>query len=200
MTASGVVAGEAIQTANYSSAVYLRSIPSYEILSQEWIEQQEQLDIEQAKEREAKAKAEAEALKQALLVKQSKINTERLEAQVDQLKKYVGKTWYVFSGSTPRGWDCSGLVMWFYGELGVELPHSANKQAWLGEKVTEPRIGDIIAFTHSGKHFFHTAIYIGDGKLIHAGYKKGRSTEILTLEEASANGVDLRFVRILPNS
>jgi cell wall-associated NlpC family hydrolase len=88
---------------------------------------------------------------------------------VDRLLNRVGKTPYVFSGSTPYGWDCSGMVMWAYGELGVNLEHSATEQANSGQRVSVPKVGDIVVFGWEGrKGYFHSAIYIGNGKVVNA--------------------------------
>lgn len=121
----------------------------------------------------------------------------RMAKVVKQLKKRIGKTWYVFSGSTPRGWDCSGLTRWAYEQIGVELPHSANKQARAGIKVATPAIGDLVLFGYPGTNtFFHASIYIGDNKVIHAGFKRGQTTSILDLESASVKNTKMRFVRV----
>jgi cell wall-associated NlpC family hydrolase len=50
-------------------------------------------------------------------------NSTMVNSVIEKLKNRVGKTWYVFSGNTPSGWDCSGLTMWFYQQLGIELEH-----------------------------------------------------------------------------
>jgi len=124
----------------------------------------------------------------------------RMAKVVKQLKKRIGKTWYVFSGSTPRGWDCSGLTRWAYEQIGVELPHSANKQARAGIKVATPAIGDLVLFGYKGTNtFFHASIYIGDNKVIHAGFKRGQTTSILDLESASVKNTKIRFVRVSAN-
>ena len=121
----------------------------------------------------------------------------RMAKVVKQLKKRIGKTWYVFSGSTPRGWDCSGLTRWAYEQIGVELPHSANKQARAGIKVATPAIGDLVLFGYPGTNtFFHASIYIGDNKVIHAGFKRGQTTSILDLGSASVKNTKMRFVRV----
>jgi cell wall-associated NlpC family hydrolase len=54
----------------------------------------------------------------------AQIRAAAISDRIQDLEPYVGNTWYVFSGSTPEGWDCSGLVMWFYSELGVALEHT----------------------------------------------------------------------------
>jgi cell wall-associated NlpC family hydrolase len=121
----------------------------------------------------------------------------RMAQVVKQLKKRIGKTWYVFSGSTPSGWDCSGLTRWAYAQIGVDIPHSANKQAASGVKVSAPAIGDLVLFGYKGTNtYFHASIYIGNGKVIHAGFKKGQTTSVLDLQSASVKNTKMRFVRV----
>lgn len=197
MTASIGIVEQVASQGFQTPVVYLESSnKSHPMLSQEWIAQQEQIDIEQQAKRDAEAKAEAERLKQEAMARQAKLNTELLEARVTELGNYVGKTRYVFSGSTPKGWDCSGLVVWFYRDLGVELEHSANKQGNSGTKVKTPKIGDIVVFGYKGsKSYYHSSIYIGDGKVIHAGFRKGTSTEVIALDSPSFKNSTITFIR-----
>jgi peptidoglycan DL-endopeptidase CwlO len=103
----------------------------------------------------------------------------------------------VFSGSTPRGWDCSGLTRWAYAQIGIDIPHSANKQARSGIKVASPAIGDLVLFGYPGSNtFFHASIYIGNGQVIHAGFKRGQTTSILDLDSASVKNTKMRFVKV----
>jgi hypothetical protein len=104
----------------------------------------------------------------------------KMENRILELNKHVNKTWYVFAGSTPRGWDCSGLVMWFYSDFGVELEHSASKQMHSGEITTEPVPGDIVSFSRNGKNAYHNGIYLGNDMYIHAP-RPGRKTEISSI-------------------
>ena len=128
-------------------------------------------------------------------------NEQALSDRVEELKKYVGKTWYVFSGSTPSGWDCSGLTTWFYRDLGIELDHSASKQGKkAGIHVSTPKLGDIVAFSHlSSTKYYHVGIYIGNNKIIHAGFKPGRRTEIIALDDPSFKNSEITFVRVIEN-
>lgn len=146
-------------------------------------------------------------LPQTLLAKQAAYqaklnsNAQRLKTVVKKVKKRVGKTWYVFSGATPAGWDCSGLVMWMYGQLGVQLEHSAGIQKNSGVRVKEPKVGDIVAFSW-GKYpgAFHVGIYIGNGNMVHSGGKRGEATEIVNIKKwAKGNGSSVRitYTRIL---
>jgi cell wall-associated NlpC family hydrolase len=151
----------------------------------------EQQAAKAAAERQAKAKAEAALQK----------NRKILSDQVDKLHSYVGKTWYVFSGSSPRGWDCSGLTRWFYMDLGIELEHSASKQGkYAGYHVDTPNVGDIVAFSHmSSSKYYHVGIYIGNNEIIHAGFKPGRKTEVISLDSPSFKNSEITFVRVIEN-
>ena len=122
---------------------------------------------------------------------------EQLNSVTTQLKNRVDKTWYVFSGSTPSGWDCSGLVVWYYEQLGVEVPHSANKQGNIGRKVQTPSVGDIVVWSYKGSSsYYHASIYIGNGKVIHAGFRPGTSTEIISLDDPSFKHSNATFIRV----
>ena len=110
-------------------------------------------------------------------------NTQIVKNAIAKLKQYVGKTWYVFSGSTPSGWDCSGLTMWTYQQVGIELKHSASIQKNAGKKYKTPKIGDVVAFgwkNYSGAQ--HVGIYIGNGKMIHAP-APGHRTAIVSVKK-----------------
>jgi cell wall-associated NlpC family hydrolase len=110
-------------------------------------------------------------------------NTQIVKNAVAELKQYAGKTWYVFSGSTPSGWDCSGLTMWTYQQIGIELEHSASIQKNAGKKYKTPKIGDVVAFgwkNYSGAQ--HVGIYIGNGKMIHAP-APGQRTAVISVKK-----------------
>lgn len=125
-------------------------------------------------------------------------NTTSVLSVVAKLKYRVGKTWYVFSGHTPQGWDCSGLVYWAYEQLGVAVEHSANAQGNSGTKVRTPKVGDVVVFGYKGsKSYYHSSIYVGDGKVIHAGFRKGTSTEIISLDDPSFRNSTATFIRLI---
>ena len=127
-------------------------------------------------------------------------NKEVLANQLGELSRYVNKTRYVFSGSTPRGWDCSGLVRWFYGGIGIYVPHSATKQGLMKPKVKDPLPGDIVVFKYkNSKNFVHSGIYIGNGELIHSGFKKGDRTEVISLDSPYFKNQEAFFIRVIEN-
>ena len=133
------------------------------------------------------AEAKADMLEQMRLQE----NTDKVSAAIDKLKTHVGKTWYVFSGATPQGWDCSGLTMWFYEQLGIELEHRATVQGNSGTKTKEPKPGDLVVFKYKGyKSAYHVGIYIGNGNMIHAP-KHGHLTRV---ENISTFGGDYSVI------
>jgi cell wall-associated NlpC family hydrolase len=122
-------------------------------------------------------------------------NYAKMTLLIRYLKSRVGRTSYVFSGDTTGGWDCSGMVRWTYKQFGIILPHSANKQAHLGSRVSNPRIGDIVVFAYNGStNFYHAAIYIGGNQIINANYGAG-TTIIEPLKDYK--GSQIRFVRVI---
>ena len=76
-------------------------------------------------------------------------------------------TRYVWGGASPAGFDCSGLVMWAYGRVGIGLPHSSGAQIERGRGVLRRAIkpGDDLVFSEGGGH---VGIYIGHGMVVHA--------------------------------
>jgi cell wall-associated NlpC family hydrolase len=132
-----------------------------------------------------------------LLLQVQLTNATNIRKTVGALKKRVGRTWYVFSGSTPSGWDCSGLVMWAYQQMGVELEHRASLQQKAGAIVKDPKVGDIVAFSYkNSKSAYHVGIYIGNGKMIHAR-RQGQGTVIESVTTFAGKYSKVTYTRIL---
>jgi murein DD-endopeptidase len=83
--------------------------------------------------------------------------------------KMVGRP-YRYGGSTPAGFDCSGLVQFSFRQAGVSLPRSTEDQLRTGNRVriSGVRRGDLLFFDEEGKKKSHVAIYLGDGRFVHA--------------------------------
>lgn len=127
-------------------------------------------------------------------------DTKKLNETLILVKNQIGITPWVFQGSSPRAWDCSGLVKWTYAQLGVDLYHSATRQRHLGEVVTEPKIGDLVSFNYSNyTSAYHIGIYVGPDEMIHAGGKPGDRTKIISIREWAKdnNNSDVVYTRII---
>jgi peptidoglycan DL-endopeptidase CwlO len=98
---------------------------------------------------------------------------------------------YRYGGASPAGFDCSGLVMWVYGRLGISLPHNAAALYGIGRAVSRSRLrpGDLLFFHGLG----HVGLYIGHGRMIHAP-QSGRSVEIQPLSVRRGSLVGARRV------
>ena len=98
---------------------------------------------------------------------------------------------YSYGGASPSGFDCSGLVMWVYGRLGVTLPHNAAALYDVGRPVSDARLrpGDLVFFSGLG----HVGLYVGDGKMIHAP-QSGERVEIQALDARSNPPVGARRI------
>ena len=86
---------------------------------------------------------------------------------------------YRWGGESPStGFDCSGLVRWAYGRVGVELPHNSYALYGEGRRVPEPSMepGDILFFEGLG----HVGLYLGRGRMVHAP-QSGRDVEVVRL-------------------
>lgn len=89
----------------------------------------------------------------------------RRHAAVRLAEKEIG-TPYVWGGASPRGFDCSGLIVWVMRKLGIRLPHHAASQLGYGRRVSRDDLlpGDLVYFNGAE----HMGIYIGHGRFIHA--------------------------------
>ncbi len=76
---------------------------------------------------------------------------------------------YVYGGATPAGFDCSGLTMYCYAQVGVYLPHGATLQQKMSTPVPLHALqpGDLVFFG-SASYSYHVGIYTGSGQMIHA--------------------------------
>lgn len=121
---------------------------------------------------------------------------EQMQKRIYELSEHVNKTWYVFSGSTPDGWDCSGLVMWFYSDFQVELEHSATAQKYSGKIVKKAKPGDIVGFSYNGSQLvYHNGIYIGNDLFIHSP-RVGSRTRVSSVSEYAGEHSKSNFTRI----
>jgi NlpC/P60 family len=100
-------------------------------------------------------------------------------------QRYLGIP-YVWGGADPAtGFDCSGLVMYVYGKLGISLPHFTGSQWQLGKRIAQEDLvpGDIVFFFPQSYGPGHEGLYIGNGRFLHAP-RTGDVVKISSLSEA----------------
>ena len=107
---------------------------------------------------------------------------------VSEAEQYEG-TPYVWGGTTPAGFDCSGFTQYVYGQLGVQLPRTSEDQATSGTAVAslaEAQPGDLVFFAGSDGTASapgHVGIYVGNGNMIDAPYT-GTTVQVQPVADA----------------
>jgi cell wall-associated NlpC family hydrolase len=88
---------------------------------------------------------------------------------LDTARDMLGKP-YRYGGQSPRGFDCSGLVVYSYRRAGIQLPRTAAEQRRHAAPVSfaQLRPGDLLFFRLQGAKTSHVGIYMGEGRFIHA--------------------------------
>lgn len=102
------------------------------------------------------------------------ITVEEGEAIVASAKEFMGVP-YVFGGTTPSGFDCSGFLQYVFRQNGYEIPRLADEQYLLGiaAKTSQLNIGDLVFFSTYMEGASHCGFYVGDGNFLHTSSSKG---------------------------
>lgn len=128
---------------------------------------QKRLEAEAAAEAARKAEEERKAAEEAAR-KAEEARVARRQEIADFALQFVGNP-YVYGGtSLTNGADCSGFVMSVFAQFGYELPRVAAAQCAASQKKSaeEIEVGDLVFYGDGG--IDHVALYIGDGKIVHA--------------------------------
>ncbi len=109
-------------------------------------------------------------------------------AAVALARKQLG-TPYVWGGEAPGGFDCSGLIQWTYGQLGIDLPRVSYQQGVSGVEVSadQAQPGDLVYYDRPGS-VDHIGIYQGNGQWI-AAPKTGDVVKIQDIDLSKATSI-----------
>ena len=102
-------------------------------------------------------------------------STSKATAIINTAKKYIGVP-YVYGGTTPSGFDCSGFVQYAFNKNGISLPRVSRDQYKVGTSVSYKNLrpGDLIFFSLAQNGVVdHVGIYIGNQQFINASSSKG---------------------------
>ena len=101
--------------------------------------------------------------------------TKKQGAQIVSTAKGLMGVAYVFGGTSPTGFDCSGLLQYVFKMNGLAIPRLADEQYQLGRKAQKHQLsaGDLVFFTTYTSGVSHCGIYVGDGKFLHASSSRG---------------------------
>jgi len=91
------------------------------------------------------------------------------DAIIEEAKKYLG-TPYVWGGTSPKGFDCSGLTQYVLRKFGINIPRVSQQQAGIGERraVADLDVGDLVLFNEGASGVGHVAFYLGNGQILEA--------------------------------
>ncbi|WP_028593889.1 NlpC/P60 family protein [Paenibacillus assamensis] len=135
--------------------------------------------------------------KKEVSIQSSKQDLSKADAVINTAYSYLGVP-YVWGGTTPAGFDCSGFLNYVFGKHNVELPRTAHdiyKNA--GTAVKNPQKGDLVFFSSSGSRITHIGIYLGDNQYIHASSGKVKGVTVSSLGSSWSSKTYVGAKRVL---
>lgn len=91
---------------------------------------------------------------------------------ITEAKKHIGVP-YVWGGTSPAGFDCSGFIHYSFLKAGVTIPRTVESIWKAAKTVTAPKVGDLVFFETYKTGPSHAGIYLGNNEFIHAGSSTG---------------------------
>ena len=160
------------------------------------------IDEERKRQEAAAAKLRAEAQARAREIAERNARTRTFTGEpgsphpdvVRIAERYLGVP-YVWGGTSPSGFDCSGLVQYCYNEIGIYLPRTSRVQFHAGSYIPPDRLdllkaGDLVFFGYGGDagKIHHVGMYVGNGMMIHAPYTGSRVSRASLIARINSRG------------
>ncbi len=114
---------------------------------------------------------------------------------ITKAHEYMGVP-YIFGGTTPHGFDCSGYVQYVFARLDIKLPRTADVQFQVGTPVSTTELipGDLVFFETYTAGASHVGIYVGEGNFIHASSSRGVTISSLSQAYYSSHYIGARRI------
>jgi peptidoglycan DL-endopeptidase CwlO len=146
----------------------------------------------------AKLKAEAQARAKQIARRGNRTFNGQLGASHPEVvriaERYLGVP-YVWGGTSPRGFDCSGLMQYCYAQIGINLPRTSSVQFHYGDYIPPDRLdllepGDLVFFGYGGDpgQVHHVGMYVGGGNMIEAPYTGARVRRASLIARINSRG------------
>jgi len=107
----------------------------------------------------------------------------KVDSVIAWAQKELGRP-YVYGDEGPSTFDCSGLMQYIFGKVGISLPRTAHEQQAWAKPVTSPSPGDLVFY---GRPAHHVGLYIGAGKMINAP-RPGEVVQVDSIGTATSYG------------
>lgn len=119
------------------------------------------------------------------VVTKPKPKTQNKGQKIADLAKTMVGSPYKYGGESPSGFDCSGLVFYTHGKIGLRTPRTSLQQYRSAKHVSmnKLRSGDLIFFKLTRSPVSHVGIYVGNGRFIHAP-QSGKQVKATRLNHA----------------
>lgn len=106
-------------------------------------------------------------------VKVKSVQHTKVQSSVASIAKTFAGTNYVWGGTTPSGFDCSGFIKYVFAQANIQIPRTVNDIWNFAKPVQKVGIGDVVFFETYKPGPSHAGIYLGNGEFIHTSSSKG---------------------------